>query len=158
MFSCKYCEIFKNSYLEEHLALRGRLLLRRSPWSYQIFTHLSIYLFFFREKPDSECIMCFKNSYRGRSRTAATSKVELFVIIVNGWIYPKYLTQQLKVVGLPKSSLKFLVEVCMNFCHHQTLTHYSPVLLFYTPWKHEKTCRFSDVFRGYRKKHRAVMD
>ena len=32
-----------------------------------------------------------------------------------------------------------------------TLTHYSPVLLFYTPWKHQKTFRFSDVFRGCRK-------
>ena len=31
------------------------------------------------------------------------------------------------------------------------LTHYSPVLLFNTPWKHQKTFRFSDVFRGYRK-------
>ena len=31
------------------------------------------------------------------------------------------------------------------------LTHYSPVLPFYTPWKHQKTFRFSDVFRGYRK-------
>ena len=31
------------------------------------------------------------------------------------------------------------------------LTHYSPVLLFYTPWKHQKTFRFSGVFRGYRK-------
>ena len=31
------------------------------------------------------------------------------------------------------------------------LTHYSPVLLFYTPWKHQKIFRFSDVFRGYRK-------
>ena len=31
------------------------------------------------------------------------------------------------------------------------LTHYSPVLLFYIPWKHLKTFRFSDVFRGYRK-------
>ena len=29
--------------------------------------------------------------------------------------------------------------------------HYSLVLLFYTPWKHQKTYRFSDVFRGYRK-------
>ena len=29
------------------------------------------------------------------------------------------------------------------------LTHYSPMLLFYTPWKHKKTFRFSDVFRGY---------
>ena len=32
-----------------------------------------------------------------------------------------------------------------------TLTQYSPVLLFYTPWKHQKTFRFSDVFRGYKK-------
>ena len=32
-----------------------------------------------------------------------------------------------------------------------TLPHYSPVLLFYTPWKHQKTFRFSNVFRGYRK-------
>ena len=32
-----------------------------------------------------------------------------------------------------------------------SLTHYSPVLLFYTPWKYQKTERFSDVFRGYRK-------
>ena len=32
-----------------------------------------------------------------------------------------------------------------------SLTHYSPVLLFYTPWKHQKTFRFSDVFRGYKK-------
>ena len=31
------------------------------------------------------------------------------------------------------------------------LTHYNPVLLFYTPWKHQKTFRFPDVFRGYRK-------
>ena len=31
------------------------------------------------------------------------------------------------------------------------LTHYSLVLLFYTPWKYQKTFRFLDVFRGYRK-------
>ena len=31
------------------------------------------------------------------------------------------------------------------------LNHYSPVLLFYTLWRHQKTFRFSDVFRGYRK-------
>ena len=29
--------------------------------------------------------------------------------------------------------------------------------LFYTPWKHQKTFRFSGVFRGYRKATRAVM-
>ena len=31
------------------------------------------------------------------------------------------------------------------------LTDYSLVLFFYTPWKHQKNFRFSDVFRGYRK-------
>ena len=31
------------------------------------------------------------------------------------------------------------------------LTHYSPVLLFYTHWKHQETFRFSDIFMGYRK-------
>ena len=31
------------------------------------------------------------------------------------------------------------------------LTHFSPVLLFYTPWKHQKTVETSDACRGYRK-------
>ena len=31
------------------------------------------------------------------------------------------------------------------------LTHCSPVLLFYTASKYQKTFRFSDVFKGYRK-------
>ena len=35
--------------------------------------------------------------------------------------------------------------------NYVVLTHYSPVFLFYTPWKYQKTLRFSDVFRGYRK-------
>ena len=39
----------------------------------------------------------------------------------------------------------------INYQQELSLTHYSPVLLFYTPWKHQKTFRFSDVFRGYRK-------
>ena len=30
------------------------------------------------------------------------------------------------------------------------LTHYNPVLLTYIPWKHQKTFRFFDVFRGNR--------
>ena len=36
------------------------------------------------------------------------------------------------------------------------LIHYSLVLFFYTPRK-QKTFRFSDVFRGIEKEHRAVM-
>ena len=38
--------------------------------------------------------------------------------------------------------------------HMSILSHYSPFLLIYIPWKHQKTYRFSDrfsdVFRGYR--------
>ena len=36
------------------------------------------------------------------------------------------------------------------------LIHYSLVLFFYTPRK-QKTFRFSDVFRGIEKEHRAVI-
>ena len=34
---------------------------------------------------------------------------------------------------------------------HCCLTHFFPMHLFSTPWKHQKTLLFSDVFRGYRK-------
>ena len=37
------------------------------------------------------------------------------------------------------------------------LIHYSLVLFFYTPRKHQKTFRFSDVFRGIEKEHWAVI-
>ena len=36
------------------------------------------------------------------------------------------------------------------------LIHYSPVLLIYNPWKHQKTFRFS-VFRGIDKQSRALV-
>ena len=46
--------------------------------------------------------------------------------------------------------------------HKKYLTHYNPVLLFYTPWKHQKTLRFSNVgvlmfSDGIKKQKRAVM-
>ena len=43
-----------------------------------------------------------------------------------------------------------------NFSHISDLTHYSPMLLFYTPWKHQKTFRYRKG--GTKKQHRAVMD
>ena len=42
-----------------------------------------------------------------------------------------------------------LSQLCLGIV--AKLIHYGPVLLSYTPWKHQKTFRFSDVFRGYRK-------
>ena len=38
-----------------------------------------------------------------------------------------------------------------HICHFDTLslTHYSPMLFFYTPWNHQKTFMFFNVFRGY---------
>ena len=44
-----------------------------------------------------------------------------------------------------KTSL--LLETILSYL----ITHYSLVLLFYIPWKHQKKFRFSDVFRRYRK-------
>ena len=53
-------------------------------------------------------------------------------IRVSEWIYTLQLSEYLR----------------STFVH---LTHYSPVLLIYTPWKNQKTFRFSDVFRGSRR-------
>ena len=39
--------------------------------------------------------------------------------------------------------------ISKNLSSVSRLTHYSTVLLFYTPWKHQKTFTCSDVFRGY---------
>ena len=36
-----------------------------------------------------------------------------------------------------------------SYWQNTSLTHFKPMLHFYTPWKHKKTRRFSDVFRGY---------
>ena len=49
------------------------------------------------------------------------------------------------------NSLSFGDEALFQQTLFNCLTHYRPVLLFYTSWKHQKTSRFSDVFRGYRK-------
>ena len=38
-------------------------------------------------------------------------------------------------------------ENMISFSSFIPLSHYSPVLLIYTPWKQ----RFSDVFKGYKK-------
>ena len=47
----------------------------------------------------------------------------------------------------PSWTLSYLTNSSQKVHRRQTLTHYSLVLLFYTPW----TFRFSDVFRGYGK-------
>ena len=33
-----------------------------------------------------------------------------------------------------------------------SLTHFMPLVSFYTPWKYQKNQRFSDVFKAYRKR------
>ena len=48
----------------------------------------------------------------------------------------------------------FLLKVILSQSFYRMsliLTHYRLVLLIYNPWKHQKTFRFSDAFRGYRK-------
>ena len=56
--------------------------------------------------------------------------------------------QQLKNGIFPVSNKILFVPHKIS---HLKLTHYSAVLLFYTPWKHLNTFRFSNIFRGYRK-------
>ena len=41
----------------------------------------------------------------------------------------------------------FMGWLMFNF---ERTAHFMPLFSFYIPWKHEKTVKFSDVFRGYR--------
>ena len=41
--------------------------------------------------------------------------------------------------------------IIITYLSNNNLTHSFPMHPFCTPWKHQKTFRFSDVFRGYRK-------
>ena len=47
--------------------------------------------------------------------------------------------------AFPKSMLKLFI-IFLNLHFH--LTDLFPMHPFFTPWKHQKTVRFSDVFRG----------
>ena len=72
------------------------------------------------------------------------SRTRLFVKSMKGKILDKTLTLRLVFLIIPfKCSLKLRLL--------PALTHYSLVLFFYTPWKHQKTKKFSDVFGEYRK-------
>ena len=72
--------------------------------------------------------------------------------MANAWQEPQ---TQLLSIFLKTTNLceKNKIIICKNF-HNiidmYKLTHYSPMWLIYTPWKHPKTLRFSHVFRGYR--------
>ena len=46
--------------------------------------------------------------------------------------------------------LKLFGVSCHAYRTNFSLTHFSPVSQFSTPWKRQKTKDFSDVFRGYR--------
>ena len=43
-----------------------------------------------------------------------------------------------------------LFSLCMLDSHQRFLSHFQPMFHFYTPWKHQKTSGFTDVFRGCR--------
>ena len=52
---------------------------------------------------------------------------------------------------LKNGSFKAIETEKLLYCLNEDRpgTIYTPVLLIYTPGKHQKTVRFSDVFRGY---------
>ena len=79
--------------------------------------------------------------------------LRFFLILINCFISDTLLSNTKSFSGdtLPISLLKakWASQYKMNV--NLGLTHYNPVLLFYTPGKQEKTLRFSDVFRVYRK-------
>ena len=88
------------------------------------------------------CILCFIISNKSNwsfwhfHRTESKSAYKLFT---------KFSTNSNEISP-------FQPEFNVNLDNHSyILTYYSPLLLFYTPWKHQKTFRFSDIFKEYRK-------
>ena len=73
MFSCEFCETFKNTFFTEHLwmTVDSELFQLFNP----MMTISNVYMI----------ILWTVAVARGASRTTATSKMERFVIIVNGF-------------------------------------------------------------------------
>ena len=68
--------------------------------------------------------------------------------------------QKIKNLSFTQSCKLLTYKAVDSLCH--ILTHYSPVLLFYTPGKHQKTfrlltCCFSIPSGGIEKQHQAVV-
>ena len=98
----------------------------------------------------------------GGSRTAATSKMERFVIIVNGWKQLTIMTKRsildvAAVLGPPlicEIRVRSFSARCTRTVWNEyvlgmivpLLTHLFPMHLFSTPWKHQKTIKFADNF------------
>ena len=84
------------------------------------------------------CVFCeiSKNTFFNRTPPAAAS------------VYDKKWQESKHTL----SELTFM-KGYRTFCplEKYILTNYSPVLLFYTPWKQQEIFRFFDVFTEYRK-------
>ena len=90
------------------------------------------------------------------SKTSTTSTMKLFVTTITQGV-PHYIS--LSFYTLETKFVRIFLNVpciALQFLFH-LLTHYSPMLLLYTPLKHQKTLGFSDVFRSIEKQRWAVM-
>ena len=97
-------------------------------------------------------ILPHENISRGRSRTAVISKMERFVIILNGWkpltIITKHSILDVAAVLDPPMIMKHPSIVAPNIFIFIS-TQFTPMFHFYTFWKRQKTYGFCGVFRGY---------
>ena len=98
-----------------------------------------------------------KKASRGRSRSPAITTI---FAIYRGRSFKCLYDRKVFFRSRLNISLEiqWLIQVPLTkvgeLCSIQPATLFNSLLLlllFYTPWKHKKTFRFSDVFRGYRK-------
>ena len=75
---------------------------------------------------------------------------QMLIIVFNFDFDLKIIRSFVARLGIPVECSAVL-EATIFWFYCNALTHFMPLISFYTPWKHKKT-RFSDVFREYRKR------
>ena len=97
-------------------------------------------------------------------KSSFVCETKVLIFIFYGKVFCKFILQFLKSLNYPSFWYWLLAlgemlryqdsKIMMDelyFSRVGNLTHSFPMLPFSTPWKHQKTFLFSDVFRGYRK-------
>ena len=99
----------------------------------------------------------YKNQCRGGSRTAATSKMERLVIIVNGWKPLTIITKRsiLDVAAVLDPPLQCMINSMMQHSFEDNagicqltvvLTHALLSFLFFQPWFHSDAFWYFSIF------------
>ena len=94
---------------------------------------------------------CFQSRFAINMPISLNNRILRTLSVYSNILFLMYFRWFDIVLYLIAIKIVFYIQRAVNKCTISILIHDILVLLFYTSWKHQKTFRFSDVFRGYRK-------